>query len=345
METKRAPKNEPLAPEGHPSAWKFAMLFLVVLTPGFAALNPALHHEFWPLLLAFVVVPIIDYLVGVDVTNPASEKEEKRMSSLWRYQALLLLWVPFSLLIMMAVLPMCSTLSRRYSLYMTCFAVIAVGLANGLGINVAHELIHKNGFERICGRLLLVCVCYGHFEIEHLHGHHKRVATPDDPATASRGQTFYSFWVQSVFGGWRSAWRFEIDRCRPMRLSLFHNRCFRTTCYSLVISMYIYMRLGPSSLLAFFGQAFVAISILEVVNYTEHSGLLRRQTPAEDGTLKYEPVSDSHSWDSAARITNYLLFQLQRHADHHKNPLRRYQILHHTKDAPQVCSNQRQKEE
>src|SRR3989338_6514387 len=131
MEPETVLTNGPLSREGHPAAWKFGLMFLVVLTPGFAALNPALHHEFWPLLLAFVIIPIIDYLVGVDVTNPASEKEEKRMSSLWRYRIWLLMWVPLAVLIMMAVLPMCSLYYSRFSLYMTCFAVIAMGLANG----------------------------------------------------------------------------------------------------------------------------------------------------------------------------------------------------------------------
>jgi alkane 1-monooxygenase len=35
-------------------------------------------------------------------------------------------------------------------------------------------------------------------------------------------------------------------------------------------------------------------------------------------------------------VSNIFLFHLQRHSDHHANPGRRYQVLHHTDQAPQL---------
>ena len=47
---------------------------------------------------------------------------------------------------------------------------------------------------------------YMHFYIEHLYGHHKRVATEEDPATSQKGENFYSFLPKSIIGGFMSAW-------------------------------------------------------------------------------------------------------------------------------------------
>ena len=69
----------------------------------------------------------------------------------------------------------------------------AVGMSGGsIGITTAHELIHRqNKYMRGIGVLLLIVCCYGHFRIEHIYGHHRNVATREDPATARRGENFY----------------------------------------------------------------------------------------------------------------------------------------------------------
>jgi alkane 1-monooxygenase len=81
-------------------------------------------------------------------------------------------------------------------------AVGTVGLSCGaLGINVAHELGHRSRrFEQNLARVLLGSTLYAHFIVEHNRGHHARVATPEDPASARRGETVYGFWLRSVPG-------------------------------------------------------------------------------------------------------------------------------------------------
>jgi alkane 1-monooxygenase len=81
-------------------------------------------------------------------------------------------------------------------------------------------------------------------------------------------------------------------------------------------------------------QAFYGASLLEVVNYIEHYGLLRQK----DSTGRYERCAPRHSWNSNHLVTNLFLYQLQRHSDHHANPTRRFQALRHFEDSPQLPS-------
>ena len=94
--------------------------------------------------------------------------------------------------------------------------IVCAGILFGaLGINIAHELGHRREkvFQRLAQGLLLLSM-YMHFYIEHNRGHHRRMATPEDPATARRGEVVYAFLFRSVFYGWLSAWKLEGRRLR-----------------------------------------------------------------------------------------------------------------------------------
>src|SRR6202012_4780723 len=82
------------------------------------------------------------------------------------------------------------------------------------------------------------------------------------------------------------------------------------------------------------GQAIIGFCLLETVNYIEHYGLRRQKLDSG----RYERVRPAHSWNSSTMIANVLLFHLQRHSDHHANPLRKYQVLRHFDEAPQLPS-------
>jgi alkane 1-monooxygenase len=81
-------------------------------------------------------------------------------------------------------------------------------------------------------------------------------------------------------------------------------------------------------------QTVFGFQLLEVVNYLEHYGLLRQKR--EDG--RYERCAPRHSWNSNNIGSNVLLYHLQRHSDHHANPVRRYQALRHFEEAPELPS-------
>src|ERR1700743_2603 len=104
-----------------------------------------------------------------------------------------------------------------------------VGLMGGLAINAAHELGHtRERHERRLSKIALAQTCYGHFFVEHNRGHHVRVATPEDPASARFGETFWEFLPRSVFGSLRSSLRLEAQRIRRQGASPWNPKTYLT---------------------------------------------------------------------------------------------------------------------
>jgi alkane 1-monooxygenase len=213
---------------------------------------------------------------------------------------------------------------------------ISIGCIGGIGINTAHELGHKKeAHERWLSKIALAQVFYGHFYIEHNRGHHVRVATPEDPASSRMGENFYQFWPRTVGGSLKSAWRLEKRRYarkgkHPFRIG---NDVLNAWLMSAVLWGAMVVWLGAGVLPYLVIQAVVGFSLLEVVNYMEHYGMLRQKVGVDD-RQRYERVDPSHSWNSNNIATNVLLYHLQRHSDHHANPTRRYQALRDFEESP-----------
>jgi alkane 1-monooxygenase len=221
--------------------------------------------------------------------------------------------------------------------------VISVSLVTGgIGITVAHELGHKkSAVERLYGKILLMTVCYMHFFIEHNRGHHVHVATPEDPATAEKDESFYRFWLKSVFKGYAHAWRIENEAMvrKGLRKLSFQNSmiwyAMLPIFFCISITAYFSYQLGYIAWevpIFFFSQSVLAFTLLELVNYVEHYGIVRKEL--EPG--RYERVNPLHSWNASHRISNFFLFQLQRHSDHHVRASKRYQLLKHYNHSPQL---------
>jgi alkane 1-monooxygenase len=213
--------------------------------------------------------------------------------------------------------------------------MLTVAMVSGIAINTAHELGHKrDSLERWLSRVALAQSGYGHFFIEHNRGHHVRVATPEDPASARLGESFYSFLPRTVIGSLRSAWRLERTRLERMGRSPWTVRNDILSAWAMTALLFaaLTVAFGPVVLPYLLGQAVLGFSLLEVVNYLEHYGLLRQRR--EDG--RYERTRPEHSWNSNNVASNVLLYHLQRHSDHHANPVRRYQALRHVDEAPQL---------
>jgi alkane 1-monooxygenase len=214
--------------------------------------------------------------------------------------------------------------------------LLSQGVVGGiLAINTAHELIHKDGrIERMAGGLLLTSVGYQGFKVEHLRGHHVHVATPDDASTARRGQSLWAFLPRAMWRNTLAAWRLEALRLRGLGLPAWHrrNELLGWSALWLALALAFAAWLGTVGLLFFVAQGLLAAAALEVINYVEHYGLERRR--GADG--RYERVAPVHSWNSDFALSNLLLFQLQRHSDHHAYPKRRYAVLRHWPQAPQL---------
>jgi alkane 1-monooxygenase len=201
---------------------------------------------------------------------------------------------------------------------------LSTGLAAGVfGFLAAHEMVHsRRPAERGLGLVMLAGLLYMPFAIAHVHGHHRRPATHEDPATARRGESLYAFWARSVGGQTREAWAFEQQRLARAGRSLLGNRMLAYAAVELALVIVV----GAFSLRAlgfFLGESVLSILLLESFNYVAHYGLARRRRL--DGRL--EPLGPRHSWNSVRRMNNASLFNMGRHADHHRFSARPYSEL------------------
>ncbi len=295
----------------------------------------------WPafwwsgVVVTFMVIPLIDRLVGTSTTNPPENLVPPlEAQRIFRWATYLFVVNQY-----LALIVACWLWSGGGAAPMTFVdklgLALTVGLSGGLGINAAHELGHKRpAVERRLSKVALAQTCYGHFFVEHNRGHHARVATPEDPASARFGESLYRFIPRSVVGGFRSAWRLECDRFERRERSPWTLRNDILNAWLLSVALFgglcLWFGIGVLGWLVV--QAVLGCCLLEAVNYIEHYGLRRQRLPGG----RYEPVRPEHSWNSDAMVTNVFLFQLQRHSDHHANPMRRYQTLRHAEDAPQL---------
>lgn len=273
---------------------------------------------FLPTFFVFLVVPIADLLSGLYINQYGNNKtltrqQVQEMESRYSFRIALYLWVPLQQYFLFWT---ASRMNYEQSWTRICGLVFCMGIISAGGINCAHELLHKAcKVEQVFGKLLLCSAFYGHFYVEHTRGHHKKVATWDDPATARLGESVYHFLPRTLCGSFKSAWELERARLksRGHRIWGMHNELLWFHLVSFGYACLIATFHGRFGLACFVAQAAVAILLLEEINAIEHYGLERKLL--SNGS--YEPVGPQHSWDAPQAISGYLLFKLQRHADHH----------------------------
>jgi alkane 1-monooxygenase len=286
---------------------------------------------FGPLLI-FIFFPLLDIAIGLDARNPPeSVLKWLEQDRYYRWCTYVFIPVQYAGLVFACWLWSSGDLNVLESIGLA----LTMGVVGGVAINTAHELGHKRAdMERWLSRIALAQTGYGHFFIEHNRGHHVRVATPEDPASSRLGESFWAFLPRTVAGSLRSAWGIEAARLDRMGKShwTLRNDILGAWAMSAVLFAALAVAFGPVVLPYLLLQAVLGFSLLEVVNYLEHYGLLRQKR--EDG--RYERCLPEHSWNSNNVASNVLLYHLQRHSDHHANPTRRYQALRHVKEAPQL---------
>jgi len=289
--------------------------------------------SFLPLGYAFGLIPALELMLRPDPRNLSQVEEELRRDHPL-YDWLIYLTVPLQLL---AVGGFLGVVSRPgLALYEQIGLSTAMGVMCGtFGINVGHELGHRRSrHERILAKIALMTSLYMHFYIEHNRGHHKHVSTEHDPASARYGETVYAFWLRSIVGGYRSAWRLEQERLARKALPAISwaNEMLRFHLIQGGWLLAIGLLFGSQALLMYGLAALMGILLLETVNYIEHYGLRREALPSGH----YERVQPHHSWNSDHVLGRLLLFELSRHSDHHYLASRPYQVLRHHDQAPQM---------
>jgi alkane 1-monooxygenase len=285
-------------------------------------------------ILVFVITPVLDLIVGLNTENPAVETEGPPPQRDAVFDFALWLWLPVQLgLVGWGVTTVATRPSEWWEL---TGLVLSVGISSGAGaINVAHELMHRRGrFERAMAEILMTTTSYPHFCVEHVRGHHKNVATPADPASARLGESVGAFLPRTLGGSLTSAWKIEAERVRRAGRPQFgfDDRRIRYPTLVLAATTAAWLAGGIAGTAFFFAQAAVAVVLLEIINYVEHYGLERRLLDSG----RFERVGPQHSWNASHRLTNWYLFNLQRHADHHGFANRPYWLLRHVPDSPQL---------
>jgi alkane 1-monooxygenase len=257
---------------------------------------------------AFAFLPALELVLPIMPTNLSGDHEDRWKSSVY-FDLILWLMVPiqYGLLIYFCQLMG----SHQLELFERIGLITAMGLGCGvIGINVAHELGHRNNMaEQSMAKLLLSTSLYWHFFIEHNKGHHKNVSTPLDPESSHLNETLYAFWYRSIKDSFLSAYR--IDASEMVKALLLQ----------LLLLILIFALWGKFALICFVASAIIGIILLESVNYIEHYGLSRK----EISPLRYEKVRVIHSWNADNPLSRAVLFDLSRHSDHHAHANRKYQ--------------------
>ena len=277
-------------------------------------------------------------LIVVDWLSPKTNpNEKKRVVSSWFYDAILyaLTFVQFliiSLLLFYASqLQWGTTYEIATSIVNLIVMRILVGTTSGSSaIIVAHELIHRSEMHmRVLGRLLLYTVCYEHFVIAHMRGHHLSVATPQDIATARLGESFETYWKRVYVGHFKYAWNSELQRLNLTQTPVYHykmlaNSVLQGLIVEFTLVMLMLAAFGWAAAIIFLYQAFSGVRLLETINYYQHWGL-------EQGK-----AGNTLAWVNQSSLTEYALVGLSNHIGHHQNATTSFHEIPYSEQGPKM---------
>lgn len=290
-------------------------------------------YSYGSVFYAFIVIPLLEVLVQSPEHELVEEDKSSRLKNIL-FDVMLYGNLPLVFGILGYGFYVISlgelTTSEQIGLVLSLGILLATN-----GINVAHELGHrKTRIEQTMSKLLLMPCLYMHFYLEHNFGHHKKVATSEDPATSRYNQVLYHFWVTSVIRQYFSAWNIQIHLLKSANksfLSLKNEMIFYILFQGLYLAS-LYFFFGFETMLFGISVGVLSFLFLETINYIEHYGLLRSKT----GSGRYERVQTIHSWNSNHLIGRIVLYELTRHSDHHYKASKKYQVLEHKRESPQL---------
>ncbi len=287
----------------------------------------------FPLFFAWIMIPLVELFIKPQKKNLGTAEEELTKSDKL-YDIILYLIVPLQFVALYFFLQNINDPALKW--VDIAGRIWVMGLMCGVfGINAGHELGHRvNVFEQTLAKMLLLTSLYMHFFIEHNKGHHKKVATPEDPSSARLGEWVYVFHFRSVIFSYLSAWHIANNDVKKKSKAVFsiYNEMIQFHFIQLAFVALLFFVFGLFPALYFVAAAIIGILLLETVNYIEHYGLQRKST----GDGKYERAMPAHSWNSNHVIGRLFLFELSRHSDHHYLASRKYQVLRHHNDSPQM---------
>ncbi|MCU0345348.1 MAG: alkane 1-monooxygenase [Saprospiraceae bacterium] len=289
--------------------------------------------SFSTLILAFGILPLLEQFLGGSPVNLTAEEETEKNASPF-FDVLLYLNLPILYGLLWLYLDVVT--DGGLAIWETAGLALSMGITVGsIGINVAHELGHRQSLhETLMAKVMLTAALYTHFNIEHNRGHHRWVATDEDPSSARPGESLYHFWFRSVTGTYLKAWHLENDRLRQIGKPVLsiHNEMIWFQIAHLAYLALVWWAFGWAGVGFAVLAAVLGFLLLETVNYIEHYGLRRKRM----ANGFYETVSPRHSWNSDHELGRIFLYELTRHSDHHYKATRKYQVLRHFDESPQL---------
>ena len=286
-----------------------------------------------PMIYTWVLLPGLELFLNPDDKNMSAAEEDLAKANR-RYDYMLYIIVPMQYAVLVYFL--FAMQQNNLAWWEITGRIFTMGLLCGtFGINVGHELGHRvNKAEQVMAKMLLATSLYMHFFIEHNKGHHKHVATPQDPSSARYNEPVYIFYFRTIIFSYLSAWNIANKESLKDNGSIIHlkNGMIQAHFIQLFLVGFIWLLFGNLITVYFLAAAFIGILLLETVNYIEHYGLQRKETTMG----KYERTLPHHSWNSNHVLGRIMLFELSRHSDHHYIASRKYQVLQHHDDAPQL---------
>lgn len=294
----------------------------------FPLLYAAATYGGWWLIGPFAFLWLTDQLdsiSGQDERNMAPEEKNNRR--LFWYS--LAVWVWAGLYPVIFVYTFWQIFAAAHlALWEDALIVLALGVMARMALNTGHDMMHRNTMlERRYGEFLMASVSFAQEVTEHIYTHHAHIGTPKDSLTPYKGQSFWRYLPRSVARSYLDAWHYERARMARRGLPIWHytNPIWR---YALETAMWYglaYWIGGGWGILVFITVCAMGILQLRMADYIQHYGLQRVRLP----NGRYERVHTRHSWTADYRLSNWLYYNAQRHADHHITAVRPYPVLQH----------------
>ena len=297
-------------------------------------LAAAIHGGWWllpPFLFMSVVGPL-DRALGPDGRNMDPEKTPERRL-LWHNLPVwgwAFLWPPTLILGMWQIL-----VANQFAIWEAVILVILLTMEAQAVFVTGHELVHRRStWERRLGEFLLASASYPQYSTEHVYIHHAKVGTPLDVGSAPKGESFWRYFPREVVSNITNSWEFAGERLARRGLPRWHysNQFWR---YGIAVLFWYGLVWWMSGVLAVLVFAFLGLSCvfsMKISNYFQHYGLRRVRQP----NGRWEKVMPRHSWNADWKFSNWMFFNMQRHADHHAAAARHYPLLqvHGADEAP-----------
>ena len=285
----------------------------------------ALHGGWWllPPLVYMSVAGPLDRALGPDGRNmnPAGTPERRLLWHNLPVWSWAFLWPPTLIFGMWQVL-----VANHFAIWEDLLLAVILTMEAQAVFVVGHELVHRRStWERRLGEFLLASASYPQYATEHVYIHHARVGTPHDVGSAPKGESFWRYFPKELASNLTNSWRVVGERMARSQLPRWHysNPFWR---YGLAVAFWyglVFWMGGIWAVPVFAFLGLCCVFSMKISNYFQHYGLRRVRLP----NGRWEKVMPRHSWSADWKFSNWMFFNMQRHADHHAVASRHYPLL------------------